>query len=89
MEKGGWPVAVVGVASDRREDLRRFLEKHAWALPVVLDGRKALRRRFRADVPPFKALLVGAETVYRDDPWSALEERRKELERCLTRIFSR
>ncbi len=89
VEKGNWPVAVVGVASDRREDLLRFLEKHAWALPVVLDGRKALRRRFRADVPPFKALLVGAETVYRDDPWSALEERRKELERCLTRIFSR
>jgi hypothetical protein len=89
VEKGRWPVAVVGVSSGPREDLRRFLEKHAWALPVVLDGRKALFRRFKVDAAPFKALLVGAEAVYRDDPYSALEDRRKELERCLTRLFSR
>jgi len=89
VDKGPWPVAVVGVAAGPREELARFLEKHAWTLPVVLDRRKALARRFRVDAVPFKALLLGAETIYRDDPRIGLEERRKELKRCLIRQFSR
>jgi cytochrome oxidase Cu insertion factor (SCO1/SenC/PrrC family) len=89
VDKGDWPITVVGVSSGPREDLRRFLQKYAWALPVVLDGRKALFKRFKVDAAPYKALLVGEEVVYRDDPRSALEVRRKELERCLTRLFSR
>jgi hypothetical protein len=89
VEKGRWPVAVIGVSSGPREALREFLEKYAWALPVVLDIRKALFRRFEAGAVPFKALLVGSEVAYRDDPYLGLEERRKELQRCLTRLFSR
>ena len=89
VDKGRWPVTVIGVSSGPREALREFLEKHAWALPVVLDIRKALFRRFKAGAVPFKALLVGSEVAYRDDPYLGLEERRKELERCLTRLFSR
>jgi hypothetical protein len=89
VDKGGWPVAVVGVSAGPREELTAFLEKHAWTLPVVLDRRKALAKRFRVDAVPFKALVLGAETIYRDDPRTGLEERRKELKRCLTRQFSR
>ena len=89
VDKGRWPVAVIGVAAGPREELARFLEKHAWTLPVVLDRRKALARRFRVDAVPFKALLLGSETIYRDDPYIGLEDRRKELKRCLTRHFSR
>ena len=89
VDKGRWPVAVVGVSTGPREELTRFLEKHAWTLPVVLDRRKALARRFRVDAVPFKALLLGSETIYRDDPYIGLEDRRKELKRCLTRHFSR
>lgn len=89
VDKGRWPVSVVGVASGLREDLRIFLEKHAWAGPVVLDRRKALFRRFDADTVPFKVLLVGRDIAYRDDPYRAPEDRREELERCLTRLFSR
>ncbi len=89
VDKGRWPVTVIGVSSGPREALREFLEKHAWALPVVLDIRKALFKRFKAGAVPFKALLVGSEVAYRDDPYLGLEERRKELERCLTRLFSR
>lgn len=89
VDKGRWPVSVVGVASGLREDLRVFLEKHAWAGPVVLDRRKTLFRRFDADTVPFKVLLVGRDIAYRDDPYRAPEDRREELERCLTRLFSR
>jgi len=89
VDQGRWPVAVVGVSAGPREELARFLEKHAWTLPVVLDRRKALARRFRVDAVPFKALLLGSETIYRDDPYIGLEDRRKELKRCLTRHFSR
>ena len=89
IDKGRWPVSVVGVCSGLREDLRIFLEKHAWALPVVLDRRKILFRRFKVDAVPFKALLLGTEAVYRDDPYRDPEGRREELKQCLTRLFSR
>ena len=89
VDNGRWPVTVIGVTSGRRDELARFLEKHAWALPVVLDKRRALVRRFKVDAVPFKALIVGPETIYADDPYIGLEARRKELERCLTRHFSR
>ena len=89
VDRGRWPVTVVGVAGGRREDLRVFLEKHAWTGPVVLDRRRALSRRFDADAAPFKVLLVGRDVAYRDDPYRAPEERREALERCLTRLFSR
>jgi len=93
VDRGGWPVAVVGVFAGPGPDLDRFLEKHAWTRPVVHDRRRALVRRFKVDAPPHKILLAGggenAETIYEDDPRLALEERRKELERCLTRLFSR
>jgi len=93
VDKGGWPVSVVGVAAGPREDLVRFLEKHAWRLPVVHDRGKMLFRRFKVDAPPHKVLLAGGgavdRAVYQDDPRIAVEDRRKELERCLTRLFSR
>ena len=63
VEKGDWPVAVVGVFSGPREELRTFLEKYAWTLPVVLDRRKVLFKKYKADAVPFKALLLGTEAV--------------------------
>jgi thiol-disulfide isomerase/thioredoxin len=89
VDKGGWPVAVVGVALALRDDLQTFLEKHAWTAPVVLDRRKALFRRFAVDAVPFKALVFGRETVYRDDPYLGRQAGREELTRCLNRLFSR
>ena len=89
IDKGRWPVAVVGVAIDLRDDLQAFLEKHAWTSPVVLDRRKALFRKFKVDAVPFKVLLAGTEAVYRDDPYLGPDARREELTKCLTRLFSR
>jgi len=89
VERRGLEVAVVGVYCGLRAELQSFLEKYRWELPVVLDRRKLLFRRFDVDAVPFKALLVGAEAVYRDDPRRDLAGRREELERCLTRLLSR
>jgi hypothetical protein len=89
VDKGHWPVSVVGVFSGLRDDLRAFLEKYAWTLPVVLDRRKVLFKKYKVDAVPFKALLLGMEAVYRDDPYGDPDGRREELKRCLTRLFSR
>jgi hypothetical protein len=72
-----------------RDDLEAFLEKHAWTAPVVLDRRKSLFRRFKVDGVPLSILVVGGEALYRDDPYLGADDRRKELSRCLTRLFSR
>ena len=89
IDRNRWPVSVVGVFSGLRDDLRAFLEKYAWTLPVVLDRRKVLFKKYKVDAVPFKALLLGTEAVYRDDPYSDPDSRREELKRCLTRLFFR
>lgn len=89
VEKGGFDVAVIGVFSGPRDTLLAFLEKFAWSLPVVLDRRKTLFRKFRVDMVPYKALLSGGEAVYRDDPYKDYGRRREDLERCLKKMFSR
>jgi hypothetical protein len=89
VDKGRWPVDVVGVSLALRDDLQAFLEKHAWTSPVVLDRRKVLFRKFKVDAVPYKVLLLGTEAVYRDDPYLGPEARREELIRCLKRLFSR
>ncbi|MGZ5439957.1 MAG: peroxiredoxin family protein [Candidatus Aminicenantales bacterium] len=89
VDRGRWPVAVIGVSLALRDDLQAFLEKYAWTSPVVLDRRKALFRKFKVDAVTYKALLVGTEAVYRDDPYLGSEARREELTKCLTRLFSR
>jgi hypothetical protein len=88
IDRGGWPVPVIGVTLALRDDLEAFLEKYAWTSPVVLDRRKVLFRRFKVDGVPFKALLLGNETIYRDDPTLGPEAHRKELTQCLTRLFA-
>lgn len=89
VDRGGWPVTVVGVALALRDELELFLDKHGWTAPVVLDRRKVLFRRFGVDAVPCMTLLLGTEAVYRDDPYLGPEARHEELARCLTRHFSR
>jgi hypothetical protein len=89
VDQGRWPVAVIGVSIALRDDLERFLDKHAWTSPVVLDRRRVLFRAYGVDAVPFKVLLLGTEAVYRDDPYLGPSARREELLRCLTRHFSR
>jgi hypothetical protein len=88
VDKGGWPVPVIGVALALREDLEIFLEKHGWTAPVVLDRRRVLFRRFKVDAVPDRVLIVGDRAVCRDDTSRVPGARREELEKCLIRLFS-
>jgi len=67
VDKGRWPVGVVGVSAGPREELARFLEKHAWTLRSSSTGGRRSRSG-SAWTPSVQALLLGAETIYRDDP---------------------
>jgi hypothetical protein len=89
VEKGGWPVSVVGVFSGPRDELQSFLEKHACTLPVVLDRRKVLFRRFNVDCLPYKVILSGGTAVYRDDPYKDPGRRMEDLKTCLRKVYSR
>jgi hypothetical protein len=89
VERGGWPVSVVGVFSGPEDELRSFLEKYAWTRPVVLDRRKALFWRHRVEAVPYKVLLLQGRTAYRDDPRAEYGDRMEVLRKCLERTFSR
>lgn len=88
IDKGKWPVAVVGVALALRDDLEAFLQKFAWTSPVVLDRRKVLFRKYKVSDVPDRVLLLGSEAVYRDDPYISPAARQRELTECLMRLFS-
>lgn len=89
LEKGGWPVEVVGVSSAPRDILGAFLEKYGWNRPVVSDRRKALFRKYHVDMVPHAVLVLGDTTLYADDPYADRNRRREELKRCLEKFFSR
>ncbi|HVP89744.1 MAG TPA: redoxin domain-containing protein [Terriglobales bacterium] len=89
VEKGGWPVRVVGVASGPADSVRSFLEKFGWTQPVVHDRRRSLARRFRVDFVPDWVLLVGGEPVCRSDPRAGPVRGMEGLAACLKRTFSR
>ncbi len=89
VERGGWPVAVTGVFAGPEDELRTFLEKYGWTRAAVLDRRKVLFRKHRVEAVPFKVLLLGGRTAYRDDPRTTYSERLEALTTCLERVFSR
>lgn len=89
VERNGWPVAVVGVHLGPYEDLKAFLDKYRWDLPVVLDRRKLLFRKYRVTAVPDIVLLAGDEVAHRSDPYHDHGRRREELRRSLERIFGR
>ena len=89
VERGGWPVAVIGVYAGPEDELRSFLEKYAWTRPVVLDRRKTLFREHRVEAVPFKVLLVAGRTAYRDDPRAVYGDRMEVLRKWLEKTFSR
>lgn len=89
VERGGWPVSVIGVYSGPEEELRSFLEKYAWNRSAVLDRRKVLFRKHRVEAVPFKVLLLEGRAAYRDDPRKEYGERMEALRKCLERTFSR
>lgn len=89
VERRGWPVAVVGVCTGPEEEARAFLEKFACQIPVVVDRGRALFRKHKVDVIPLRVLVLGSETLYRDDPYLLPASRQEELRRCLTKLFSR
>lgn len=89
VERGGWPVAIVGVCAGPEEEARAFLEKFACQIPVVVDRGRALFRKHKVDVVPLKVVVLGDETLYRDDPYRLPASRHEELRRCLMNLFSR
>ncbi len=89
LDKGNWPVEVVGVSSAPRGILEPFLEKYAWTGPVVSDRRKALFRKHHVDMVPHAVLVMGGTTLYEDDPYADRARCREDLKKCLEKLFSR
>ncbi len=89
IEQNGWPVAIVGVHLGPYEELKAFLDKYRWDLPVVLDRRKLLFRKYRVTAVPDIVLLAGDEVAHRSDPYHDHGRRREELRISLERTFGR
>lgn len=88
VRKNAWPVAIVGVTSGLREELRVFCEKFSWTLPVVLDQKKKLSRKHGVSFVPYKVLIISDEVVYRDDPYQDYQRRRENIAGFLAKVFS-
>ncbi len=89
LEENGIPVDIVGISSDREEDLRPFLAKYGFSHPVVSDREKALFRRFKVRQEPFRVVLDRETVVFLDDTSQDFYVRRDRVKQCLLRIASR
>ena len=89
LEKNCIPVDMVGVSSDREEDLTPFLAKYGFFHPVVSDREKTLFRRFKVRQEPFRVVLVRETVVFLDDSSQDFFARRDNVKQCLLEIASR
>jgi peroxiredoxin len=83
------PVDIVGVSSDREEDLMPFLAKYGFFHPVVSDREKALFRRFKVMQEPFRVVIDRETVVFLDDTSQDFFARRDKVKQCLLEIASR
>ncbi|MBP1768150.1 MAG: AhpC/TSA family [Candidatus Aminicenantes bacterium] len=89
LEKNCIPVDMVGVSSDREEDLTPFLAKYGFFHPVVSDREKTLFRRFKVRQEPFRVVLDRETVVFLDDSSQDFFARRDNVKQCLLEIASR
>ena len=80
------PVRVIGISSDSASDLEEFAAKYSLKGPVVRDGRGRLRRRFKADIVPYKIVLAEDRVFYRDDSRLQPGERLRRIKKCLLEL---
>ena len=83
------PVRVIGIGADPVPDLEEFAAKYAVKSPIVRDARGRLRRRFRADIVPFKIVLAEDAVLYRDDSRLDPGERLRRIKKCLLELGDR
>ncbi len=83
------PVRVIGIGSDSISDLEEFADKYSVKGPIVRDDRGRLRRRFRADLVPYKIILAEGNILYRDDSRLEPGERLKRIKKCLLELVHR
>jgi hypothetical protein len=86
IEKRGLPVRVVGISGDPEVDLRTFVEKYSVRIPIVRDERGRIQRRFKVDIIPYRIILWGGKTLYRDDPYQEFDQRSREAKRFLAAL---
>jgi hypothetical protein len=89
IENNAIPIDLVGVTCEPEEELRPFLSKYAFSCPVVSDRAKALYRRFRVRLEPFRVILDGDQVLYKDDTTEDFFIRRNRAKRCLLEMASR
>ena len=89
VENNHIPVDLVGISAGREDELRAFLKKYAFFYPVVSDRARALYRRFRVRLEPFRVILDGERVLYLDDTAADFFLRRDQAKRCLLEMASR
>jgi len=89
LKKCSIPVDLVGICREPEEELRPFLSKFAFFDPVVSDRKKALFRKFRVRLEPFRVILApDLSILYEDDTLKEFYLRRDEVKRWLLAIAS-
>ena len=89
LEANSIPVDLIGISRNPEEELRPFLRKFAFFLPVVSDRGRALYRRFNVRLEPFRVILDRGSVFYQDDSALDFFVRRDRVKRCLIEIASR
>lgn len=83
----GLPVDLFGVTKGSREALEEFMDRYRVEIPLVLDRRRELFRKFKVPMVPFRLVMSGDRVVYRDDPYQSREVRDGSFKKCLDELI--
>ncbi len=89
IEKLAGPMELIGVTRGDRAGLEEFMDRYRVDIPLVLDKRKELFKKYKVTFVPYKLILAGDDVIYRDDGLVRREVQYEELRKCLTSVSSR
>lgn len=89
IEKLTVPIELIGVSRGDRAGLEEFMDRYRVDIPLVLDKRKELFKKYKVTFVPYKLILAGDDVIYRDDGLARREVQYEELRKCLISVSSR
>jgi peroxiredoxin len=89
IQKNSIPIDLIGVTTDKREELEPFLRKYSFFHPVVSDRQRELYRRFQVRLEPATVIIRNERILYEDGPVEDYFARREKARKCLLEIAAK
>ncbi|MDD8021215.1 MAG: redoxin domain-containing protein [Acidobacteriota bacterium] len=89
IEKFSLSVQLIGVSTDKKEELEAFASRYSFNYPIIQDEDKYLYRQYKVRHEPYRVVLDKNQAVYIDDDRHDYSLRREKTKHFLLSLTSR